>query len=152
MRPLIFSCCLLLIAAVIGCGGSDSPETDSALQVVVYKSPTCGCCTAWAEHIEASGYSVKTTNVMNLSAIKEQHGVPGDLQSCHTAIIDGYVIEGHVPAADIERLLRERPAISGLAAPGMPQGSPGMETGVVQPYTVYAFGGDGQRSVFATHP
>ena len=135
MRRLLVLCCLLLIGTVSACGGSDTPDADSALLVEVYKSPTCRCCQEWADHLVANGFKVKSTNVMNLSAVKQQHGVPADMQSCHTALVSGYIIEGHVPASDIERLLRDRPAVRGLAAPGMPQGSPGMETGVVEPYT-----------------
>lgn len=94
--------------------------------VQVYKSPTCGCCQGWVEHLRESGFAVAVQDVDDLTAIKRMAGVPEALQACHTALVDGYTIEGHVPATAIERLLRERPEIAGLAAPGMPEGSPGM--------------------------
>ncbi len=102
-----------------------------APRVEVYKSPTCGCCSAWIEHMERAGFVVDARNVDQdaLYAFKAQSGITPDLASCHTALVDGYVIEGHVPAADVERLLAERPEAIGLSVPGMPIGSPGMEMG-----------------------
>lgn len=105
------------------------------------------------QHLQAQGFQVEANNVNDsqLRAIGMQAGVTGDLASCHTAKVGGYVIEGHVPAADIQRLLKEKPAIAGLAAPGMPQGSPGMEQGMKEPYNVIAFTKDGKKYVFAKH-
>lgn len=119
--------------------------------VAVYKTPTCGCCGKWVEHMQASGFATTTTSLPDLTPIKTKNRVPGALQSCHTSLVGGYVIEGHVPAEDIRRLLRERPAIVGLAAPGMPQGSPGMDMPNAPPYDVLAFDKDGRTTVFATH-
>lgn len=120
--------------------------------VTVYKSPTCGCCAAWVDHMRDDGFRVEVVEMNDVTPIKESRGVPRDLGSCHTAVVDGYVLEGHVPAADVRRLLEERPEQVGLAVPGMPVGSPGMEQGsTVQPYDVVAFGRDGSRSVFAHH-
>ena len=117
--------------------------------VTVYKSPTCGCCAKWAEHLEANGFEVIIQDVANLSAVKAEHGVPGDLQSCHTATVGGYVIEGHVPADVIRRFLAERPAgTTGLAVPGMPAGSPGMEGPPPVPYNVMAFDAAGRATVY----
>lgn len=115
----------------------------------VWKDPNCGCCTAWVEHLEAAGFDVRPHDHRDMRAIKAEHGVPAKLASCHTAVIDGYVIEGHVPAADIQRLLDSEAEVAGLAVPGMPHGSPGMETGRVDDYAVYAWreGGD-QVQVF----
>jgi hypothetical protein len=126
-------------------------QKGSALQV--YKDPTCGCCSLWVEHLRKAGFSATVTDAEDMSAIKAKHGVPTQARSCHTAIVDGYVIEGHVPAADIQRLLKERPKIVGIAVPGMPIGSPGMEVASVkpQPYDVLAFDKAGQTSVFASH-
>lgn len=121
-----------------------------AAQAVVYKSPSCGCCTGWVEHLRANGFRVEARNVSNVAAFKIRFGVPTSLGSCHTAVIDGYVIEGHVPAGDIQRLLAERPAITGLAVPGMPAGSPGM-SGPPQPYDVISFENGGDLQVFARH-
>jgi len=94
---------------------------------------------------------VETTDVGDLNAVKRRHGVPPNAEACHTALVDGYVVEGHVPASDIERLLRERPSVRGLVVPGMPHGSPGMESATPEPYTVYAFDEAGGRSVFSRH-
>ena len=117
-------------------------------QVEVYKSPWCGCCAAWVDHLEQNGYTAIVHDVENLAAIKRMAGVPQDQSSCHTAMIDGYVIEGHVPASAIERLLAERPEIHGLTVPGMPQGSPGMEGPNPVPFTVYSIGSDIGSEVF----
>jgi hypothetical protein len=121
--------------------------------VTVYKTPTCGCCAQWVEHLRASGFAVQTTDLADLGKLKASHRVPPQVQSCHTALVDGYVIEGHVPAADVWRLLKERPGVAGLAVPGMPIGSPGMEVpGMkVQPYDVIAFDAEGRTKVFASH-
>ncbi len=128
----------------------------SAAQAAAYtmfKDPNCGCCDEWAEHVrEGMHAEVSVTQSADMAGVKDMHGVPAELRSCHTMIVEGYVIEGHVPAADIARLLEERPAgVVGLAVPGMPIGSPGMEMGnQVQPYQVIAFGEAGY-SVFASY-
>lgn len=121
--------------------------------VDVYKSPTCGCCSKWIDYMRANGFTVRTTDVGDLSKIKSARGVPDAAQSCHTAIVEGYVVEGHVPAADVRRLLKEKPAVVGIAAPGMPVGSPGMETPYVKPdkYDVVSFDKKGATTVFAKH-
>lgn len=119
----------------------------------VYKSETCGCCDDWVDHIENAGIEVKTTNLDQMQHKKMELGIPGNLASCHTAVIDGYLIEGHVPASDIMRLLKESPKITGLTVPGMPHGSPGMETGRVDQYQVLAFDNDQQTiSVWEEYP
>lgn len=121
--------------------------------VEVYKTPTCGCCSKWVDHLKANGFAVRTTDLDDLDAIKKKHGVPVDLGSCHTAVVGGYVIEGHVPATDVRRLLKQRPRIAGIAVPSMPAGSPGMEvpSGKVQAYRVLAFENDGKTSIYASH-
>ena len=106
----------------------------------VFKSPTCGCCSMWVDHLAESGFKVETKDVADLDAVKRIAGVPGHLQACHTAVVDGYTIEGHIPAGAIKKLLAERPAIKGLAVPGMPAGSPGMPSQTPEPYDVIAFG------------
>jgi hypothetical protein len=125
----------------------------SAPTVQVYKSPTCGCCALWVKHLQQNGFTTRVTDVDDVATIKAQRGVPARAQSCHTAIVDGYVIEGHVPASDVQRLLKERPAVVGLAVPGMPIGSPGMEVPGqrAQRYDVLAFDKQGQVKVFASH-
>jgi hypothetical protein len=105
----------------------------------------------WVAHLKENGFTVKTTDVPNINSVKEAAGVPGRVASCHTAMVDGYVVEGHVPAEDIKRLLVDRPSIKGLAVPGMPIGSPGMEGANPQPYDVIAFDEDGRLTRFASH-
>jgi hypothetical protein len=128
--------------------------TSTAESVVVYKTATCGCCGVWVDHLRSNGFSVVTHDVSpeELSTIAREAGVSAGLGSCHTAKVGGYAVEGHVPAADITRLLKERPDVAGIAVPGMPVGSPGMEMGDrVDPYNVVAFTKDGRRSVFAQY-
>jgi hypothetical protein len=119
--------------------------------MTVYKSPTCGCCNKWVDHIRAAGYDVKTIDVDDVTPYKEKYGVPLDLASCHTGVIDGYAIEGHVPADVIDRLLKEKPkGAKALAVPGMPMGSPGMEVpGRKDAYNVILVDAKGKRSVYA---
>ncbi len=121
--------------------------------ITVYKTATCGCCRAWIEHLREEGYEVIAEDVDNLAAIKAELGVRPHLASCHTALVDGYIVEGHVPAADIDRLLAERPDIAGLSAPGMPAGSPGMEIPgrPADPFDVLAFDQLGNTTVYAKH-
>ena len=140
---------VLVIGSVATLVGQQQPRPT----VDVYKSATCGCCSKWVEHLQASGFTVRTTNREDLADLKAKHGVPRRVQSCHMAVVNGYVVEGHVPAADVQRLLKERPAIVGLAVPGMPIGSPGMEMAgrKPQPFEVLAFDKDGQTRVFASH-
>ena len=120
-------------------------------EITVYKSPTCGCCGKWIEHLRMNGFDVRTNDIAAINSVKARYGVPMDMRSCHTAVVEGYVIEGHVPASDIRRLLRERPKVAGLAAPGMPVGAPGMEVGKAQPYSVMSFDKNGSGAVFAKH-
>lgn len=122
------------------------------MSMTVYKEPTCGCCTKWVEHIEQHGIRVDARDVPDVWAVKDQLGMPRELGSCHTAVIGGYIVEGHVPADIIKRMLRERPAIAGIAVPGMPMGSPGMEGDGSQRdrYDVIALGRDGRTSVYTS--
>lgn len=119
--------------------------------VTVYKSPTCGCCKEWEKHMRESGFTVVSHDTPDMNAVKQEHGITQDIGSCHTATVGGYVLEGHVPAADVKRLLAERPAVAGLAVPGMPMGSPGMEGIYKDKYNVVAFDRAGGRSVFASY-
>lgn len=123
---------------------------EPAPRVTVYKSPTCGCCGKWVDHLKASGFSVTVHDVQSVEPFKERYGVPRNLASCHTATVAGYAIEGHVPADLIKRLLAEKPRVKGLAVPGMPVGSPGMEQGnVKEPYDVVSFDETGRTAVYA---
>lgn len=147
----------LLVLGAIGAAGSvaiAAPWLSAATAqpvIDVSRSPSCGCCGDWIAHMREAGFTVNDRLIDDLAPLKAQLGVPADLQSCHTALIDGYAIEGHVPAQDVHRLLRERPAAAGLAVAGMPLGSPGMEIdGRQEPYEVILFTTSG-RSVFARH-
>lgn len=131
---------------------SPSPAADTRPEIFVYKSPYCSCCAGWIDYVKAQGYSVTTRGTEDLTMIKKMAGVPEELQSCHTAAIDGYTLEGHVPVPAIERLLAERPAIKGLAVPGMPAGSPGMQGPDPERYDVLSFDEDGTSSVFMGIP
>lgn len=112
--------------------------------MTVYKAESCGCCGGWVDYMKTKGHDSKVVVLDDVSPTKQRLKVPEAMQSCHTAVIDGYVIEGHVPAEAIDKLLKERPKVTGIAAPGMPQGSPGM-SGAPEPFTVYAFGPDGAK-------
>lgn len=125
----------------------DPPAAD--LPVDAYRSASCGCCKGWLDHIRAAGFTVRDHVVEDLEAIKLSLGVPAELASCHTATVAGYVIEGHVPVSAMQRLLKQRPEVAGIAVPGMPLGSPGMESPVgAEPYTVFSFMGDGAYRPF----
>ena len=143
MRPILMSAFAAL--GLVACAQAQ------ATTIAVIKDPDCGCCTEWVVHLRSAGFVVEVTDTRDQPAISAKLGVPEDLRGCHTATVEGYVIEGHVPAADIKRLLAEKPAGRGLAVPGMPMGSPGMEQGgKKQPYVTVLFG-DGGASVFARH-
>ena len=132
--------------ALIACGQAAAATVD------VVKTPWCGCCSAWIEHLRQAGFEVRVTETEDLAPVASKLGVPADLRSCHSASVGGYAIEGHVPAADIKRLLKEKPKAAGLAVPGMPVGSPGMEQGATkQPYATVLFERSGKRQVFARH-
>ena len=150
----------LLSLSVMACS-QDSEISDPASSLTstaelplmtVYKSPTCGCCEDWVTYIKEAGYSVNAIDHDNVDAVKAEHGLTDpSLKSCHTAIVDGYVIEGHVPLTDIERLLRERPDVIGLTAPGMPMMSPGMDSELPKDYDVLAFEKDGGSHVYSSY-
>lgn len=125
----------------------------AAPSIHVYKSPSCGCCTAWIEHLEDHGFTVTATDTDNMARVKADAGLMPGLGSCHTAFVGDYVIEGHVPADDIHRLLEQAPKARGLSVPGMPIGSPGMEMGQRRDaYQVLLFNGSGQTRVFSEYP
>lgn len=119
--------------------------------ITVYRDPNCGCCTKWIEHLVKHGFRVNDRKSDEMSEIKRGLGVPERLESCHTGLVNGYVIEGHVPAADVQRLLKQKPKVAGLAVPGMPMGSPGMEGPRKDKYEVLSFDKAGKTSVFAKH-
>lgn len=138
---------LLVPLALLACAQTAAAET---LQVT--KTATCGCCKAWVEHMKKAGFAVQVRDVDDVTPTAARLGVPSDLRSCHTSAIAGYAIEGHVPAADVKRLLAERPKAAGIAVPGMVMGSPGMEHGDHKdPYQVVLFDKAGKTKVFASH-
>jgi hypothetical protein len=152
--PMIYRFLALICLVAVGCTRSAEPQAaDSKYFITVYKNESCGCCKAWVTHLQKAGFSVLARDVDNLGPTKERVGVPVALGACHTAEVGGYFVEGHVPAEDIRRLLRERPDAKGLTVPGMPTGSPGMEvpSGKVQPYDVLLVREDGSTSVYARH-
>lgn len=139
-------------SAIAAAGALPALAVPAKPEVHVFKSPTCGCCGAWAEHLRSAGFAVKVTEVSDAPAARKRLGMPDRYGSCHTATVDGYVLEGHVPATDIKRLLASRPKALGLAVPGMPPASPGMDIpGNTDPYEVLLVGTDGRSSVFAAY-
>ena len=144
----------LMLASLVSLGACAEEPTPAKLpSVTVYKSPTCGCCMKWVEHMRKAGFEVAVNDLDNVHPVKMRVGVPPGKGSCHTAEVDGYFLEGHVPASDVKRLLGERPAAKGLAVPGMPIGSPGMEVpdGRTQAYDVELVAKDGSTSRFSRH-
>jgi hypothetical protein len=119
-------------------------------QMTVYKSATCGCCSKWVEHMQANGFEVKAVNVDDIDKVKRDNGVPASAASCHTAIVNGYVVEGHVPADAVLKVLKEKPAIAGIAVPGMPMGSPGMEVpgGQKEAFNIVSFDKAGKTAIY----
>jgi hypothetical protein len=167
-RKLLFI--VWCVLALQGCDRVPTPDalTDAVAQaepepaeptaradhaVTVYKNESCGCCELWVKHMQAAGFAVQVHNLDNLGPVKERVGIPPGMGACHTAEVGGYFVEGHVPADDIKRFLKERPDAKGLTVPGMPIGSPGMEvpSGKVQPYDVFLISRDGNKSVYAHH-
>ena len=141
---------LLVIASPLAMIACATPAAAAVINVV--KTASCGCCGKWVEHMKKAGHDVRVTNVADVTPTARRLGVPDDLRSCHTSSVGGYAIEGHVPAADIARLLKEKPVAAGLSVPGMVAGSPGMEMGDNKPpYQTIIFTRDGKRKVFAQH-
>ena len=144
---LIFLASAVLLVVVTGLIVAQQREAKAT--VTVYKTPTCGCCSKWVDHLREAGFEVETRDLKDLSSIKAQYGVQRAFSSCHTGIVEGYVVEGHVPAEHVARLLEERPDVAGITVPGMPIGSPGMEGPNPQPYEVLSFDKAGHTEVFA---
>lgn len=160
-NKLFYSAAALILIASIGFWAymfqsPSSQETEPPnvykgdITMTMYSTPNCGCCVKWAEYLEENDVKVTVEKVVDLQSIKNEHGVPGQLSSCHTAFVDGYVVEGHVPVEDIRRLLGERPDVIGVSVPGMPPNSPGMDIPVSRPYQSVLFDGE-NMTVFNTH-
>ena len=154
MRYSTFLFAVLALAVALYANVYTQPKAAAALpKVSVYKTSSCGCCKLWVDHLKTNGFDVQAMDVSSadVRAVSKAAGLKDEDVSCHTAKIGNYTVEGHVPADDIKRMLKEKPAIAGLSAPGMPQGSPGMEQGRTEPYNVIAFKKDGTSTVFAKH-
>ena len=155
MRKHVFWRCLVAGVLLVGLNSlaacSDSGKLEGLEPITVYKSPTCRCCSKWVSHLKDNGFEVEAINRRDMGGVKSEAGIPHLLASCHTAIISGYVIEGHVPATDIKRLLKERPDVTGLIVPGMPMGSPGVEGRRQDPYEVLTFTPSGETTVFSRY-
>ena len=130
----------------------DKVETIEPIVIEVYRSPSCGCCSKWIAHLKENQFDVKDHVTNDVQAIKDKYGVPENMASCHTALVNGYVVEGHVPAVDIKKLLKLKPAVIGISVPGMPSGTPGMEMGGRKdPYKVVSFDKEKKYQVFSSY-
>ena len=146
MRTKLFLITGLALAGTVAA----SPSARQSAQMTVYKTPTCGCCAKWVDHMKAAGFKVQVQDMDDLTEIKQASGVPIPIRTCHTAVVGGYVIEGHVPADLVKKVLAEKPKATGIAVPGMPIGSPGMESGnEKQSYDVVLFDKTGKTTVYA---
>jgi len=153
MKSLVWVVVLMGVFSV-GYAGADAEKqsSNSLSEIVVYRSPSCGCCGKWVKHLEENGFKVTDKITEDMQKIKSQYGVNKALASCHTAIIDGYVVEGHVPAEDIKAMIQAKPGIKGLSVPGMVTGSPGMEMGGRKdPYQVVAFDKNGKQQLYKAY-
>lgn len=152
MRIVLRAGCLAALATLTSASAPAERVEPAPVKVTVFKDPGCGCCKAWIDHLRKHAFEVTARDTSDVPAVKRAARVPDQMHSCHTAFVNGYVVEGHVPAADIQRMLSEKPRIAGIAVPGMPVGSPGMEMGNRKDkYDVMAFNRDGSTKVFASH-
>lgn len=150
-----FVAAMTVALVTTGCIAETPPEAPSAdaMEMVVYHDPNCGCCGKWIEHMEQHGFTVESVKETDMNAIKRKLGVPANLPSCHTATIGDYIVEGHVPAGDVQRMMEEKPDVAGISVPGMPLGSPGMEYGETRhAFDVISFDEDGGTAVFNHYP
>ena len=151
LRPVLYGVLALpLVLAVLGSLRVRAADNE----ITVYKTPACGCCSKWVDHLKENGFQVTVQDVESIAEYSRRHGVPDAARSCHIGVVGGYAIEGHVPAAEIQRLLKERPQAKGIAVPGMPIGSPGMDFPGGPPgrYSVVMIGEDGKTSVYQQYP
>ena len=154
-QPTVTAVALMVATAVISVSAQSSraktPPAAPAKDVRVFKQVGCGCCELWAQHMRKAGFTVTVTEAPDLDRIKREQNVPASMGSCHTSMVGGYVVEGHVPADVVQQLLTERPKVKGIVVPGMPIGSPGMEQGTTkQRYSVFTFDAAGQTALYAT--
>lgn len=150
---------LIVLVAAVGALGLTTAAVQEARSensakkptITVYKDPSCGCCKNWIQYLVKHGYKVDAKDTPDMQGVKQTLGIPSELAACHTAVVNGYLIEGHVSAEDIDRLLAQKPKIAGIAVPGMPGSSPGMDGPRTKPYQVLSFDKTGKTAVFATH-
>jgi hypothetical protein len=148
-RRMLERLCTVASAAL---AAEASIKAQAKVSITVYKTPTCGCCKAWVDHMSASGFAATVKDMADVNPVKREHKIAQPLWSCHTTLVGGYVIEGHVPAADVKKLLASAPkGIVGLTIPGMPASAPGMDLTPFRPYTVLSFDAAGKTAVFAEH-
>ncbi|MGE0706076.1 MAG: DUF411 domain-containing protein [Vicinamibacterales bacterium] len=151
-RSRLFAFSGVLALGWLVSAGASFQAQQAPISITVYKTATCGCCSNWVDHLRTHNFEVRAVDVEDIQTVKRTYGVPAELGSCHTAVVGGYVVEGHVPGTAVARMLKEKPAIVGIAVPGMPVGSPGMEVpGRSQPYDVVAFDKSGKREVYERH-
>ena len=142
---------LFVVAPVALAAANAEPRSNrSAVALTVYKDPECGCCKEWVKHMQKAGFTVTATDTRDMNAIKVKYGVPSALASCHTALVGGYIVEGHAPADVVQKMLAEKPSARGIAVPGMPMGSPGMEGPTKDKYNVMLFDRLGKATVYAS--
>ena len=147
---ILMVCVLLSLSFSIKAEGQ--VKTVEPIVIEVYRSPSCGCCSKWIAHLKENQFDVKDHVTNDVQVIKDKYGVPEKMASCHTALVNGYVVEGHVPAADIKKLLKLKPAVIGISVPGMPSGTPGMEMGGKKdPYQVVSFDEEKKYEVFSSY-
>jgi hypothetical protein len=145
-----FLATFVLIVGLVWAGTVWMAAQSARPQMTVYKSPTCGCCSKWVEHMQANGFDVKAVNVDDIDKVKRERGVPADAASCHTGLVNGYVVEGHVPADAVLKMLKDKPAFAGIAVAGMPMGSPGMEVpgGQKDAFNIVSFDKSGKTALY----
>ncbi len=141
----------VLLLAMTGVMADEKTKSFDLTKVEVYRSPSCGCCSKWIKHLEENGFVVDDFVTEDMDGIKSKYGVTSDVASCHTALVGGYVVEGHVPAIDIRKLLKIKPVATGISVPGMPAGTPGMEVGRVDPYNVVLFSEKQKKRIFSKY-
>jgi hypothetical protein len=143
---------VVLFVSISSLAVADGTQQKAGQKITVYKSPTCGCCQGWIDYLQDNGFIVEAHDTNELNSIKQDNGLTNPrLASCHTALVDGYVVEGHVPVEDIRRLISERPSVIGITAPGMPQMSPGMQSLEPKGYNVYTFNSGGQITIYSRY-
>ena len=147
MKKIFFLFFILALVIIAGCSKGN---TGNNAKVTVFKSSSCGCCDLYASELGKRGFDVEFQNMENTDSIKNEYGIPLNMQSCHTTVVDGYFVEGHMPFEAIQKLMEERPDIKGIALPGMPSGAPGMPGSKMGEFTIYAIGNDGSQSTFMT--